>query len=353
MRCKVLVLLLLTCVNRSWADEFRPLYRSARAQAMGNAFVALADNEDAIFYNPAGLAGVKKISLNLLSLDVDGSNDLLTNFETFKSSLSNLGISTISQLVGKNIYVRGTDTASIVAPGFGIAGIFDEQVAIRLKNSASPQGLIGMQGTYGGQFGTGFRLLKLKKKKGELRMGIGGKLLWRTGGYNRLNLTQLLTLNTAAITGGMSNYGIGYGVDAGLQFIYRFKKKFTVQLGTAMTDIGDTSFATGAAAQQNNFSVGLAGTYGGPDVSVTLAYEYAHILQYADSLKKNHVGLELKFPFLSLYGGLNQVYPTYGIGLDLWVFKLMALSYAEEQATLVNQDPERRMMVHLGVKFEL
>lgn len=32
-----------------------PQYRSLRAQSMGNAFVAVVDNKDALYYNPAGL----------------------------------------------------------------------------------------------------------------------------------------------------------------------------------------------------------------------------------------------------------------------------------------------------------
>ncbi|MDR3001753.1 MAG: hypothetical protein LBU89_10875, partial [Fibromonadaceae bacterium] len=38
-----------------------PQYRSTRVHGMGNAFIAVADNKDALYYNPAGLNLINRL----------------------------------------------------------------------------------------------------------------------------------------------------------------------------------------------------------------------------------------------------------------------------------------------------
>jgi len=45
----------------AYATNSNPQYRSLRVQGMGNAFVAVADNKDALYYNPAGLNLINRL----------------------------------------------------------------------------------------------------------------------------------------------------------------------------------------------------------------------------------------------------------------------------------------------------
>ena len=75
-----------------------PQYRSSRVHGMGNAFIAVADNKDALYYNPAGLNLIGRLgnfeknpdmgymtkngsSFNILSVTldfpIDDMNDIL------------------------------------------------------------------------------------------------------------------------------------------------------------------------------------------------------------------------------------------------------------------------------------
>lgn len=336
------------------ADEFRPLFRGARAQAMGNAFTAVADDEEAIFYNPAGLAGIRQFSIHLASVNAEVSNDLIDSLPVLTRSLSNPGISSVNNLMGKDISLRGQGFAAIMIPKFAIAGIFDEQAAIRIKNASLPTGLLGAQSTYGAQIGFGTTLAKLKKKKGEFRVGLAAKVLWRGGGYQPLTLSQLLTLDTGTITTAWSNPGLGIGADFGTQFIYQMKKGFSLMAGLAFTDIGDTAFnAPNANPQKSNLVVGIAARVQNSGFTGTLSYDYAHILEYTDWRKKIHLGLELKFPLLSLSCGLSQMNFTYGAALDFGLIQVRYASYAEELGTLAGQDTERRQVLNVSVKFSL
>ncbi|HJP29597.1 MAG TPA: hypothetical protein QGF95_03480, partial [Candidatus Latescibacteria bacterium] len=74
-------LALITCAATT-ADavvNIQSLGASARSAALGNAFVAVADNGDAVFANPAGLATVDGRTLaytnvSLLFSGIDGDN---------------------------------------------------------------------------------------------------------------------------------------------------------------------------------------------------------------------------------------------------------------------------------------
>jgi hypothetical protein len=335
------------------ADDFRPLFRGIRAQGMGNAFTAIADDEQAIFYNPAGLAGVKNFSFVFGSGSLDVSNDLVTGFPTYLSAVSNLSLSSLNAFVGKDIYARAQGISAVTVPGFGMAVIYDQQMAVRLKNQSLPQGVIGSQTTYGFQMGFGTAIAKLKRKRGELRFGVAGKVLWRLGGYQSPSLTQVMALDSKSIMNNFAGKGIGYGIDSGFQFVYNFRKTWSLLSGLSFTDIGSTSFSSGADPQRMNSTFGLGVKYKGPDMTMTIAYDFSRIFDNVDWPKKSHLGAEFRFPMISVYAGLNQVSFTYGFGLDLWLFKLMYVSYGDSLGTLAGQDIERRSMVNLAMKFDL
>jgi hypothetical protein len=339
-------------IRSAFAREFGLLYRGARAQAMGNAFTAVADDEQTLFYNPAGLAGIQKFSLDLVSVNLDLSSELISSYPTFVNAFSDASVSSINTFIGKNLYARAQGTSILSFPGFAIAYIYDQQVALRLENQVFPQGLIGYQATRGVQFGFGGRVLKLKRKRGELRFGIAAKVLSRTGGYAEPTFTQILSLDYQSIRNIFSTTGTGFGLDAGFQFVY-VKKKLTLLAGLVGRDMGNTAFSNGVDPIQMNVTGGLAAKYSSGDMKATLAYDYSQIFDNTDWKKKNHLGFELAFPVVSLYGGMNQLSLTYGAGLDLGMIRVMYLTYAEDQAPLANQDSERRQMVHFTFKFEL
>lgn len=337
---------------QAMAEEFRPLYRGARAQAMGNAFTAIADDEQAIFYNPAGLANIQGYSFKLATANLDVSNDLYLNYAEYTAAFGNLSLSTLNTFVGKNLYLRAQGASTFVGPNFGIAGIYDAQGALRLQNIVFPEGQIGATTTYGAQFAFAIPY-RLRKIKADLNIGIAGKVLYRSGNFFTPTMTDLMVLNSSAFTPNLSNPGLGIGLDLGVQYIQQTSKNVSLLAGFVLKDIGDTAFASGADSQKSEITAGLGLRLRSRDLVATLAYDYAHISDYADWRKKTHLGMELKFPILSLYGGLSQLNLTYGLSLDLWLIKVMYVSYAEEQGTTILQNPERRTMVQFTFKLQI
>ena len=352
----VLLALVLLSPMRSFAldQELRDLYTGARAQAMGNAFTAVADDEQALFYNPAGLAGNKKVSIHYLTLDTELSGDAFGTYTGNPGAFSNPSISTINSVIGTDVYARAMVTPTILLPNMAFALIADEQIAILSANQALPQITLGLQTTTGIQAGYGFSFSPGRLKMDEIRVGFGGKLLWRRGGYHDLNVTSLISLSQNELNSLTGSYGTGYGFDAGMQYIHTFSPSFSAMAGLASEQIGGVTFSESTAdTQPNDTSAGLAVKYKMALTSVLLAYDYRNITQTADAALKQHFGIEVKVPFISIEGGLSQGYPTYGTSFDLWLFRVSALVYQQEQDAIQGQSPERRYRLRLDMKFDL
>jgi hypothetical protein len=333
-------------------SEFRELYRGARAQAMGNAFTAVADDEQAIFLNPAGLGGPKKYVLNYAVAGVEISGDIIFSALEGLEAFNNLSGDGLNAVIGRNIFGHAQITPSLQMGNLGIGVIIDSQVALISKNLAMPQITLGYQFTNGIQlaYGTSLRRTRVEGKD-DLRVGVGAKILWRRGGYNLLSLTDLFSVNESTLKDLAGSYQRGIGFDLGAQYIKHFKQRFALSAGVAMTEIGDINFGGQADSQQGNLSAGVALAYRLPRLTTTLAYDFRNIFRVGDWRKKNHLGLEMAMPFISLYGGINQISLTYGLSFDAWLFRVTALSYAEEQGAFAYQESERRYMLQIGLKL--
>ncbi len=322
---------------------------------MGNAYTAVADDEQAVFMNPAGLAGIERMAIHFAVLDAEISGDTYSTASESISTFKEFNSSSISSLIGKNIYARGQFTPTIVMPNFGMALLMDQQYALLSQNKALPQVTLGYQTTIGVQFSTGFSVLKKRGKNPEqdLRVGVGFKWLERRGGYRSLSLIQTITLDKQAAEALIGGYGSGYGADLGLQYIRKLGRNgLTLQGGAVMTEIGDVTFAgSNADPQKGNFSLGAALKYEKAFFRSILSYDARHLLQSSDWKKKNHLGLELALPLLSFYGGINQSSLSYGAAVDLWLIKVAVISYAEERGEYAGIDSERRYLLHLGFKL--
>jgi hypothetical protein len=331
----------------AFADgELRDLYRGVRATAMGGAFVAIADDEEAIFFNPAGTAGFKNYNFNFFTISAEASNDIVTQVET---GLSNLNTADYSSFLGKNVDLREQITSTLTGPHFGIAYIQEGELAYRGQNLSLPQVELGYQFTSGIQVATGFSVLK-NSPNDDLRVGIAGKSLWRQGGYNTLTLDQLLNVNQNTIGQLAGNYEQAFGMDLGTQYIHTFNKRLSFSAGAAWTDIGNTTFGGLADPVENNLSVGLGLTYLMAKSKLILAYDYRNITQDTTWQMRNHVGFEYSLPVISIQGGMYETSYTYGASVDLWLVRVSAVSYSEDLGSLGGTDTERRWLAQASFK---
>ena len=93
-RLFVVALLSVAWVSGSAAQEYPSFYRGVRPLAMGGAFTAVADDEHALFYNPAGLADISMMNLAIVNPLVEASEGSVEmyqdlqdkNFETVEEA---------------------------------------------------------------------------------------------------------------------------------------------------------------------------------------------------------------------------------------------------------------------------
>ena len=69
----LLFVILFVYANNSAAAELPYIYKGVRPMGMGGAFVALSDDANALFYNPAGLANIKTKRTSVFELEFEGS----------------------------------------------------------------------------------------------------------------------------------------------------------------------------------------------------------------------------------------------------------------------------------------
>jgi hypothetical protein len=347
------LLLGLSGAARAGNDELRELFRGARSQAMGGASVAIVDDEESLYLNPAGIGGLTRYGVQYMAVDVDVAQEVVSSLMGGEGSPFSGGLSgdSISAFMGKDTYGRVQITPTILMTNFAFGILMDGQAAVYAENPALPYVTLGYQTTNGIQAAYGVSLFKRRRSQHDLRIGVGAKVLWRRGGYRRLTtlaLTQLSSESLAQIAG---NWGMGIGADLGVQYVNQLNPKLKLSWGLAWTDIGDTTFSGGEPDPiTSNLSMGVGAVWEAGKARVSLAYDYRHMLDETDWRKRNHLGTEIALPVLSLYAGLNQMNLTYGVGFDAWLFRVTALSYAEEIDPYLSQDASRRYMLKLALR---
>lgn len=340
------------------ADDgvLRPLYTGLRSQAMGGAFSAIADDEEAIYINPAGLAGVKRFSVHLLDLNPSVSTDLVGQLSN-TSQFSNPGISTVDQFMGKNLDVNAQGTMSFVMPHLGFSILGDAQTLMDIKNHELPTVDFGVQETYGFQLAWGTSVLQTGGSRGggistDLRVGAALKSMWRQGGFNNIDVTQLLNASKSTFAPYLgSGLEHAFGADLGVQYLQGLTPQFSIAEAVAWTDIGNTTFGPNADPVKNNLTTGIAGTYHLTRMAITMSYDRAYWLEDVDGSLKNHLGLEFTIPFLSVWAGINGSSPTYGAAFDIWLLRLEAASIIQNLGATAGQDVMREYMTQISVKL--
>lgn len=350
-------MLLLGVAGEARADNVHNLVRGTRAQGFGGAFTAVADDEQAIFYNPAGLAGIQQLGLQAASIEIEATVANLLSLSSDMSALQNMSGETINQFMGKNIYGRAQVVPSVVMPNFGFSLLMDGQIALIARNQALPTVQVGYQTTNGVQFAYGTSLLgrrAARRGTGDIRVGFAGKVLWRRGGYRTLNTLDLVGVSESTLRSIAGNYQMGYGGDLGFQWLRRMGKNGVLSAGLAWTDLGKFNFAGEADPLESKLNLGVASSFNlGRITGLTLALDYRDLLHDMEWKKKTHLGAELALPVVKLYAGLNQLMLSYGASFDLWLFKITAISAREEFGTLVGQDPVHTYQLKVAFKMGL
>lgn len=342
------------------AKQLPEFYRGVRAMGMGGAFTAVADDKDSVFYNPAGLSFNKEMKISLINPKFDASTDDIT----LRNVSSGLTADTIQKIFGKNYYLSANVFPAIYLPNFVMGYYYGFDFHLSARNLSLPS----IQAEYHLDKGvvTGFGI----ESRGfarlhYLRWGLALSWLTRSGYDGVIPLTSLVAADKTYIKSLRSEPGVGWGITPGFQYEITMNKMDSLILASAWQNIGDTKFGSSLASAppppiQNNLSAGTAFVHRfGEKVderkNLKLALEMRHLAQEnKDPRLKLHTGTELDLGMLKIQAGLNQTTNiTFGVGVDLWLMQVNAVTYGVDNQALAMMDRERRYMLQIIVDLDI
>lgn len=345
LKSVLFLLLTMTYSMQIFADELVEYGQSIRALGMGNAYTAVTDNYEALWYNPAALGRVEGINLTFLDLnagfDGTGAMDLVKSVQSSTAT----GLDRLSPMFGKQIWVGLGTKEALTSPYFGV-GVYDSGFAkIKLRNPTLPTFEVGYLNDLGFVIGTAFAVGP------GAYFGVNGKKVIRTGNIGSYGVSNFLDGSTKNISADVNRKGNGYGADLG--FVWRIPGPLNPTFSGVWKDIGTTTFIkeNGYLAPPRIEDERILGFSTGFDlkiVDMTAAIDYKHINSNSENIgKKIHFGLELGLPLLDLRGGFSQGYYSMGATIDLYILKMDLAYYGVELGEYPGQHEDRRIEAQL------
>jgi hypothetical protein len=344
------------------ADELRWTHFGLRPLAMGNAYVAVADDYNALFYNPAGLARLKEWSGELLnpafevsSNTVSGYNDL-TSFLQSGSGSTTAALDLLAQYTGKTQHAALSLTPHLVFPGFGFGVGTDLEASIVAHREIAAQVDFGPTVIMPFAFAKNFL-------EDRLSLGASVKLVAKGGIDHEFSIndikafTSSATQNTEAAGQKTAKIGDyvqgGYGVGADLGMLFTPVKTMSPTIGVSITDLGGTTFKqaniSGAAlgAPKNrlpsvNTGVSLkpfeaGGMYLRTSIDADATNQPEHFS------KKFNVGTEWGYgSIIKVDAGLHQGELAGGFSFDVFLLSIRFATYTEQLGTVAGEDDNLR-----------
>lgn len=338
------------------AKAYERFYMGVRPMGMGGAFTAVADDQNTIFYNPAGLSRIKGLSFGLLNPAVSiGENGLDMYSDSDDTDMDNTGevADLLRDYTGDHIHLYAALTPHIgfriknfgaMVTAFGI-GNMDSTV----RNPVYPQFHMNSKVDIGGIGGVGFALPGIK----DLRLGIALKSVSRTSIKEVYTPAEIASDDFEDRMEDDEETGSDVGMDFGVIYTLPWEKYFQTDLALAGQNIPELNLDNGEKLE-TQWTAGIALKKDMGSFTILGAFDYKDFtesIEADDDLgKRIHMGAELKFKNLfAIRGGFNQGYPTFGASLDLWVLKFDAAMYSEEVGEYAGQKEDKRYMGQITI----
>jgi hypothetical protein len=358
-------LLILALASASWAVT-GPRYLSGRALGMGEAFVALSDDYNALYYNPAGLARLNtpmdagmalKFDLgDFFGIAGDGANIAGAHANSF---------SNVDSLAADNTLVDDIMLFDRKPVGFGT--LPEMHFAARSTDPDLPIGIgaawyLGSQGRF--MLDKGIYVPSASANvRTDLVLKIAGAIQPLPGLCVGLSPT-LATYSRISQTVNIQEYqsvadSMTAKIDKEQQRIYRpgFGLGYTAGV---MYDIVPTELRVGAVMYNLFLSMDHQ------NVPATYSFGFAYLpavlrkqgmLRYMNFamdvqdafgdlpfLSKLNMGAEMNLSLAQIRGGFKGGYPCYGLLLNLLIFQFEFTTWAEEAGLYTGQLEDRHYM---------
>jgi hypothetical protein len=351
---------------------------------MGNAGIGLSFDENALFYNPAGLASVDSILVGfpfLMEVSDDSVNIIK---EVSKLSGDSKNADIVALLMGKRVHFRSLIDLNLIMPfgelmTFGAAHGIETQFDFGVRNPVAIEIDFGLRLDRINNFG-----LALPVARGRWLVGAGVETIERCD----------IPLTTATFGTVLNNSDIGSSFGScklndlkrAQTFNFGFQKRLETASALKMTwgftanNVGGLKFKrsdneTSPADQNPEYSTGFSWQPSWGPLRLLYAIDIRDLtMKHADDThcqskkstdclwKRLHIGTEIGiFPIdsgastFAIRAGFNQGYFTYGFELNPFiVFRGLNIQYAvykTETGSQIGDRPDKRKVFQLNLGF--
>ncbi len=326
-------------------------YRSARAVGMGNAYSAVVDNMDAIFYNPAALA--KSSGVHWLIMDPGFGFSNLEAIQNMQNLDSDNFSDTINALSDEHFNFYATGKSGMQLGPFAFLVYQNVDLGLVATNPVSPTLDVGYINDVG--YALGFALPFVP---GIMSWGATIRYIRRQGDRFEIGVSDLASQDEEYLKSLYDKRGTGYALDTG--FLIRIPGPVSPTFSIAAKNVGSTKFKTtyvgvdAPPSDPQELTAGFALNIDLPLIGLIPSIEIKHVDKKDVTFgRKLHLGFEFQLLNLSLRAGLHQGYWAAGLGIGLGPIDLDLASYGVELGEETGQIEDRRYMLQLSLGLGL
>ena len=364
--------------------ELRRPGQGVRNLGMGNTGIGLSFDENALFYNPAGLASVDSILVGFPFLWEVSTDSVSIIKEISALSGDSATADIVALLMGKNVHFRSLIDLNLVMP-------FGDLMTFGAASGVETQFEFGVRNPVAIEINFGFRLDKIQNYGFAMPVARGRWLLG--AGIETIERCDIpLTTATFGTVLSSSNISSSFGscslteLKRAQTYNFGFQKRLETASALKMTwgmtanNVGGLKFnrsdnETSPADQNPEYSMGFSWQPSWGPVRLLYAIDIRDLaMKHADDTycqsrkgtdclwKRLHIGTEIGiFPIdsgastFAVRVGFNQGYFTYGFELNPFIFfrglNIQYAVYKTETGSQIGDNPDERKVFQLNFGF--
>ena len=365
-------------------SELRRPFQAVRNLGMGNAGIALSFDENALFYNPAGLVGVDAIIVGfpfLFEVSED-SVDIVNEISNLSSDSSTAEV--VELLMGKRVHFRNLIDINVIMP-------FGELVTLGGASGVETQFDLEVRNPVSIEIDFGLRLDRITNLGFGLPVARGR---WLFGASIESVERCDIPLTTATIGTVLTNTDLSSSFGSceltnlkkAQTFNFGFQRRLETASALKMTwgftanNVGGLKFnlsdnETSPANQEPEYSTGLSWQPDWGPFRWLFAFDLRDLtMSHADDIycqtnketnciiKRLHIGTELGIipidsgaSFFAVRAGYNQGYFTHGFELNPFIFarglNIQYAVYTSETGDEPGDSPDKRRVIQVNFGF--
>ena len=366
--------------------ELRRPVQGVRNLGMGNTGIGLSFDENALFYNPAGLVGVDKILVGfpILNEVSDDSVKIIKEIRELVEDKNTSGIATL--LMGKRVHYRLLTDLNLILP-------FGELMTFGMARGLETQFDLGVRNPVSIEIDFGFRLdsftnlgFGMPVARGRWLVGAGVETVERCDIPLRTTTIDTILTNTdlETIYGKCELNNLKRAQTFNFGFQRRIETAHTLKMIWGMTannigglkfDRSDNETNPNPSDQNLELSTGLSLQPSWGPVRMLYAIDLRDLtMKHADDTycqsnkgtdciwKRLHIGTEFGFfpidsgaSTFAVRAGFNQGYFTYGFELNPFIFfrflNIQVAVYKTETGDQIGDRPDKRKVLQINFGF--